>query len=133
MNLNQTRAANLEGVHRWRIVYHYRTGNNTNLNHTETIAWFHTTPDAAWSDAAALLPPVGYTQPHAVTVERGTFTPAPEGGHQWQHIGPTQIARVDHTGLVRVHQNDEHDQDLGVETPTEQAAALTAGGQQQLF
>lgn len=129
MILDQKRAATLVGVDRWRIVYHHRQGNGQSLDRAETVAWFHTSDKAAWASAAALLPPTGYPQPHTVTVERGTFTRVPEGGYGWQHIGPTRLARVDHTGLVP---QDNDPTENGPAT-TQHPAALTTAGQQQLF
>ena len=90
-----TAQTDLEGVQRWRIVYHYRSGDSQGVHRAETIAWFHVTAQAAWVDAAALLPPAGHEQPHAVTVERGTYTAIPGGGYRWRHLDPTQHVQVD--------------------------------------
>lgn len=131
MRLDQDCAAQLDGVHRWRIVYDFHAEHGQGLDRIETIAWFHVTAETAWADAAAFLPPAGYSKPAAVAVERGTFTTQPEGGYGWQYIGPTQTATVDHNGL-RIHDED-HDAANPPATPAAHADAITGAGQQHLF
>lgn len=126
-SLDQDRAARLVDIARWRVVYHHTATDGS--TRTETIAWFETSANAAWSEAATQLPPVGYQRPDTVTIERGTFTPLPEGGHGWQSLGPTQHATVSSRGLVA---QDLDDPDPAP-TPSETTAALTAAGQQPLF
>ncbi len=100
MSVDQPRTANLEGVHRWRILFHYHTGDHQDVVRVEMIAGFHVTADAAWADATALLSLAGCQQPHAITIERGTYTASPEGGYRWRHLHPTQHRRAGQTSPI---------------------------------
>lgn len=127
MRPDPDQAARHRGRRCWRVVYHHT--DPAGANRAETIIWFATTEDAAWVEAAAQLPPTGYHRPDTVTVEPGTFTPLPEGGHGWQPTGPPQRATVDHHGIT----TDEDDRPEPPATPGTDHAAATAAGQQPLF
>lgn len=125
MRIDQDRAAQLIGIDRWRVVYHFT--DTDSRHHTETIAWFELTARSAWAEAGAQLPPVGYHRPRTVTVHLGTFIRNPEGDIGWTDHGPSLSATASGDDRLVFH-----DEDHTETVPTDQIAAGTPAGQQAL-